>query len=252
MEFEVVFSMGTVVTVTSGKGGTGKTSITGGVAACLAMQGHRVLCIDMDVGLRNLDISLGLNDRALMDFADVALGRCPLARAAVAHPTLKGLSLLTAPMSLPAGLTADRIRALLSTARANYDYILIDSPAGLGAAFQLAICDADRVIVVATNDASSLRDAQRTVGELDRIRTVHLVMNRIQPKLLRKLRTTIDDAMNTAGLPLLGVVPEDPQVMLCANLGQPLVSRSMRNAALACWNIALRLDGGQVPIMRIR
>ena len=93
--------MGTVITVTSGKGGTGKTSITGAVAASLSLMDRTVLCIDMDIGLRNLDISLGLNDRALMDFSDVALGRCPLARAAVERPDLKGLSLLTAPMTLP-------------------------------------------------------------------------------------------------------------------------------------------------------
>ena len=92
--------MGTVIAITSGKGGTGKTSITGGVASCLAQMGYCVLCIDMDIGLRNLDITLGLNDRALMDFADVALGRCPLARAAVGHPELKSLYLLTSPMSL--------------------------------------------------------------------------------------------------------------------------------------------------------
>ena len=244
--------MGTIITVTSGKGGTGKTSITGGVAASLALMGRSVLCIDMDIGLRNLDISLGLNDRALMDFSDVALGRCPLARAAVSHPDLKGLSLLTAPLSLPASLTADKVRALLRTAGCMYDYVLIDSPAGLGTGFRLATCGADRVLVVATNDASSLRDAQRTVAELDHIRQVHLVMNRIQPRLLRKLRTTIDDAMNTAGLPLIGVVPEDPQVILCANQGLPLTSRGHRGAALACWNIAQRLEGRQVPIMRIR
>ena len=244
--------MASVIAVTSGKGGTGKTSITGGVAASLSLMGRRVLCIDMDIGLRNLDISLGLNDRALMDFSDVALGRCPLARAAVAHPTLKNLSLLTSPMSLPAGLTSDRILSLLNTARIGYDYIFIDSPAGLGPGFQLAVCGADRALVVATNDASSLRDAQRTVAELERVRQVHLVMNRIQPKLLRKLRTTIDDAMNTAGLPLIGVVPEDPQVILCANQGIPLTSRGHRGAALACWNIAQRLEGHQVPIMRIR
>ena len=99
--------MGTVISITSGKGGTGKTSITGGVAASLALMGKTVLCIDMDIGLRNLDISLGLNDRALMDFSDVALGRCPLARAAVSHPNIRGLALLTAPMSLPASLTAE-------------------------------------------------------------------------------------------------------------------------------------------------
>ena len=244
--------MGTVVAVTSGKGGTGKTSITGGVASSLALMGRRVLCIDMDIGLRNLDISLGLNDRALMDFSDVALGRCPLARAAVDHPTLKGLSLLTAPMALPASLTTDKVRALLDTARTMYDYILIDSPAGLGTGFRLATCGADRALVIATNDTSSLRDAQRTVGELEGVRQVHLVMNRIQLKLLRRLRTTIDDAMNTAGLPLLGVVPEDPQVILCANLGEPLVTRGKRGAALACWNIAQRLEGLQVPVMRIR
>ena len=244
--------MGTVVTITSGKGGTGKTSITGGIAASLALMGRRVLCIDMDIGLRNLDISLGLSDRALMDFSDVALGRCPLARAAVDHPDLKGLSLLTAPMSLPANLTPDKVRALLNTARTMYDYVLIDSPAGLGAGCRLAICGADRALVIATNDASSLRDAQRTVEELEHIRQVHLVMNRIQVKLLRRLRATIDDAMNTAGLPLLGVVPEDPQVILCANLGQPLTSRGKRGAAQACWNIALRLEGNRVPIMRIR
>ena len=244
--------MGTVITVTSGKGGTGKTSITGAVAASLSLMDRTVLCIDMDIGLRNLDISLGLNDRALMDFSDVALGRCPLARAVVPHPTLKGLSLLTSPMSLPASLTPEKIRALLDTARSMYDYILIDSPAGLGAGFRLAICGADRAIVVATNDASSLRDAQRTVSELDHMRQVHLVMNRIQTKLLRRLRATIDDAMDPAGLPLIRVVPEDPYVILCANLGQPLTDRGKRGAALACWNIARRLEGQRVPIMRIR
>lgn len=244
--------MGTVITITSGKGGTGKTSITGGVAAWLALMGRTVLCIDMDIGLRNLDISLGLNDRALMDFSDVALGRCPLARAAVEHPTLKGLWLLTSPMSLPPSLTPEKVRALLDTARTMYDYILIDSPAGLGAGFRLAVCGADRAMVVSTSDASSLRDAQRAVAELEHLKIVHLVMNRIQAKLLRKLRATIDDAMDAAGLPLIGVVPEDPQVILCANLGLPLTTRGPKGAALACRNIAWRLEGDHIPIMRIR
>ena len=135
--------MGTVITVTSGKGGTGKTTVTGGVASCLARLGKSVLCIDMDIGLRNLDISLGLSDRALMDFADVALGNCPLGRAAVSHPDLPGLSLLTAPMRLSPRLTYDRVRALLNTARLRYDYILIDSPAGLGPGFQLGVVGLD-------------------------------------------------------------------------------------------------------------
>ena len=244
--------MGVVITITSGKGGTGKTSLTGGIAASLAQMGRSVLCIDMDIGLRNLDIALGLNDRALMDFSDVALGRCPLARAAVEHPDIKGLSLLSSPMSLPSNLTAESVRSMLNTARTMYDYILIDSPAGLGTGFHLAVCAADRVLVVATNDATSLRDAQRTVLQLEHIPKVHLIMNRIQPQLLRRLRTTIDDAMNSAGLPLIGVVPEDVHVMLCANQNLPLITRGKRGAAQACWNIAHRLEGYPIPIMRIR
>lgn len=244
--------MGSVIVVTSGKGGTGKTSITGGVGSCLARLGKSVLCIDMDIGLRNLDISLGLSDRALMDFSDVVFGRCSLEKAAVSHPDLPGLSLLTAPMSFTPQLTQWQVQELLDAARKRYDYIMIDSPAGLGPGFQLASCGADRALVVSTNDASSLRDAQRTVAELDRLEQIHLVMNRIQPKLLRQLRTTIDDAMDTAGLPLLGVVPEDPQVMLSANLGRPLILGGRQGAANACLNIAKRLEGRRVPIMRIR
>lgn len=244
--------MGSVIVVTSGKGGTGKTSITGGVSSCLARLGKSVLCIDMDIGLRNLDISLGLSDRALMDFSDVVFGRCSLEKAAVSHPDLPGLSLLTAPMSFTPQLTQWQVQELLDEARKRYDYIMIDSPAGLGQGFHLATCGADRALVVSTNDASSLRDAQRTVAELDRLDQIHLVMNRIQPKLLRQLRTTIDDAMDAAGLPLIGVVPEDPRVILSANQGRPLILGGRQGAANACLNIAKRIQGLRVPIMRIR
>lgn len=244
--------MGTAIVITSGKGGTGKTSVTAGVSGALAQMGHSVLCIDMDIGLRNLDISLGLNDRALMDFTDAAQGRCPLERAAVTHPDLPSLSLLTAPLTLPDDLTPRQVFDLMKQAKARYQYVLIDSPAGLGTGFRLATSHADRAIVVATNDASSLRDAQRTVTELAHLEQVHLVMNRIQPKLLKKLKATIDDAMDAAGLPLLGVVPEDPRVMLSANLGQPLTPGGRAGAAQACTNIARRLEGQHVPIMRIR
>jgi len=245
-------STGTAIVVASGKGGTGKTSLTGGIAACLARLGRKVLCIDMDIGLRNLDISLGMTDRALMDFTDVVEGRCSLSRAAACHPDMENLCLLTAPIRLPETVTPEGIAALLKSAREQFDYILLDAPAGLDAGFRLAACAADRAIVVATNDASSLRDAQRTVGELSHIPTVHLVMNRVQPKLLRKLRTTIDDAMDTAGLPLLGVVPEDKTVILAANMGKPVIFTGRQGAANAYLNIAKRLEGRRTPIMRIR
>ena len=246
--------MGTIIVVTSGKGGTGKTSLTGGVASCLAALGQKVLCIDLDIGLRNLDISLGMTDRALMDFTDVVEGRCTLERAAVEHPVIRGLYLLTAPVRpTPDALDEEKMKAMLLQARAQFDYILIDSPAGLGSGFRLAVCGADRAVVVSTNDSSALRDAQRTVVELGRrLDVIHLVMNRIQPKLLRRLRTTIDDAMDAAGLPLLGVVPEDSQVILAANTGEPLILFSRKGAALAYLNIAKRLMGQRVPLMKIR
>ena len=245
--------MGTAVVVTSGKGGTGKTSLTGGVSSCLAALGRRVLCIDMDIGLRNLDISLGLTDRALMDFTDVLEGRCSLKRAAVPHPVIKNLYLLTAPLTLSPGISEERMKAFLRTAREQYDYILMDSPAGMGEGFRLAACGADRGIVVSTTDTSALRDAQRVVSLLSRqLPSIHLVVNRVQPKLLRRLHTTIDDAMDAAGLPLLGVVPEDEQVMLSANQGKPIILASRKGAAVAYLNIARRLMGERVPLMHIR
>lgn len=245
--------MSTAIVITSGKGGTGKTSLTGGVASCLAALGHRVLCIDMDIGLRNLDLSLGLSDRALMDFTDVLEGRCSLERAAVAHPVIRGLYLLTAPILLPVRpLSGQAMAQLVRQAKEDFDFVLMDSPAGLGEGFQLAVCAADRAVVVCTTDASALRDAQRTVALLrGRISRIHLVVNRVQPKLLRRLHTTIDDAMDTAGLPLLGIVPEDPQVLLCANQGTPLILRASRGAAIAYLNIARRLLGQRVPLMKL-
>ena len=246
--------MATSIVITSGKGGTGKTSLTGGVASCLAALGHRVLCIDMDIGLRNLDLSLGLSNRALMDFTDVLEGRCSLERAAVAHPVIRGLYLLTAPILLPVRpLSGQAMAQLVRQAKEDFDFVLMDSPAGLGEGFQLAVCAADRAVVVCTTDASALRDAQRTVALLrGRISRIHLVVNRVQPRLLKRLHTTIDDAMDTAGLPLLGVVPEDPQVMLCANRGEPLILAASRGAAVAYLNIAKRLLGQRSPLMKLK
>jgi len=246
-------TVGTVIVMTSGKGGTGKTSLVGGVSTALAQKGHRVLCIDGDVGLRNLDISLGMADAALMDFTDVIAGRCPLERAAAPHPSVSGLYLLTAPLTLPADFSgADGFRSLLDQARQQYDYILIDSPAGLGEGFHLAVCGADKAVVVAMSDPSSLRDAQRVVLQLDTMEHVRLVVNRVKGRLLRRMGATIDDAMDFAGLPLLGLVPEDPQVLLAAGAGRPLLQISQRGAAQAFSNIARRLTGEQVPLMRIR
>jgi len=246
--------MGTAIVITSGKGGTGKTSLTAGVGSCLAALGRKVLCLDGDIGLRNLDLSLGMSDQALMDFTDVIDGRCALAPAAPEHPTIKGLHLLTAPLSLPPhSIDPEEMQGLVAQIKTQYDYCLIDCPAGIGSGFYLASCGADRAVVVSTTDTASLRDAQRTVAELrKRVSQLHLVMNRIQPRLLRRLSTNIDDAMDIAGLPLLGIVPEDEMVTLAANQGKPLILAASRGAAVAYLNIARRLDGQRVPLMKLR
>ena len=243
--------MGTAVMITSGKGGTGKTSLTAGVASCLAALGRRVLCVDLDIGLRNLDLTLGMSDRALMDFTDVMEYRCPLLSAAVEQPEIRGLFLLTAPQSSD-GLDRKRFQALIEEACDYFDLVFMDSPAGLGEGFQLAMAAADRVIVVSAVDPAALRDAQRTVAELHELTQLHLVMSRVQPKLISKLRTSIDSAMDTAGLPLLGVVPEDPNVTMATAAGVPLILTTYKGAAPAYLNIAKRLLGQRVPLLRIR
>ena len=237
--------------ITSGKGGTGKTSLTAGVASCLAALGKRVLCIDLDIGLRNLDLMLGISDRAVMDFSDVMAYRCPLLSAAVEQPEIKRLHLLTAPLT-PDGLEPQRFCEVVDEAKACFDYVFMDSPAGLGVGFRLARAAADRAVLVSCVDPAALRDAQRSVAELHDLPRLHLVMNRVEPKLMRKLRTSIDNAMDAAGLPLLGVVPEDKTVTMASAAGVPLVLATNKGAAPAYLNIAKRIMGQRVPLLRIR
>lgn len=246
--------MGQIIAVVSGKGGTGKTSFVAHVGLNLASLGNTVLCLDCDMGLRNLDISLGMSDRAVMDFTDVLAKRCTLKEAATPHPIQKNLFLLTAPTRAREPIDSQDFAHLLQEIRRRYDYCLIDAPAGLGIGFQMAVNNCDRAIVVTTTDPTSLRDAQRTVMELGHLPRgrVHMVVNRCKKKLLRSLHQTIDDAIDTAGLPLLGVIPEDDAIPLALGRGIPLVYVYNCCAAPAYRNIALRLTGKKVPLMKLR
>ena len=246
--------MGQIIAVVSGKGGTGKTSFTAMVGKALAELGKRTLCLDCDVGLRNLDLAMGMSDCALMDFTDVISGRVPLDRAAVQHPKYPDLYLLTAPVTLRGTqIEQSEMASLLDEIREQFDFCLIDASAGLGRAFHLATDSADRAIVIATTDPPSLRDAQRTVMELRAFPTgkLHLVVNRVRRRLLKSLHANIDDAMDAAGLPLLGVIPEDEDVP--ALLGRGLLGEFgyYSGADRACRNIALRLCGQRIPLMRL-
>ena len=246
--------MGQVIAVVSGKGGTGKTSFTALTGAALASLGKKTLLLDCDVGLRDLDIALGLSDRVLMDFSDVIAGRAALDEAVVQHTRLKNLYLLTAPVH-PDGtaFTSDGMKSLLEQVREAFDFCLIDAGAGLGESFRLATENADRAVVVATTEPSCLRDAQRTVMELRDYPTgrLHLVVNRLRRRLLRSLRSNIDDAMDAAGLPLLGVIPEDEELPVLLGKGKADGFGYYSGARRACRNIARRLCGERVPLMKM-
>ena len=163
--------MGSVIVITSGKGGTGKTSLTGGVGASLALLGKQVLCLDGDVGLRNLDITLGMTDAALMDFSDVMAGRCDLSRAAVPHPTVSGLHLLTAPLTLPGDFPGEAgFQALLQQAREAYDYVLIDCSPSLGMITINALVAADSVIIPVQSHYLPTKGMSQLMQTINRVR----------------------------------------------------------------------------------
>lgn len=244
--------MGKIIAITSGKGGTGKTSFTAGVGVALALQRKKVLCIDLDLGMTNLDLSLGMSDRALMDFCDVAHGRCELTQAATMHLDIPYLYLLTAPRYRHDKMEEEDMVHLAKTATRLFDYVLLDAPAGIGHGFRLATVAAATAVVVTTNDASALRDGRRVVEELNHVPRIMLAMNRIQPKLMKKLGDTIDDCMDSVGLPLIGVIPEDQRVTISANQGRPLVQEGKSGAARAYYNIARRLMGYNTPLMTFR
>lgn len=246
--------MGQVMVVTSGKGGTGKTTLCAGIASCLSQMQQRVLCIDTDIGLRNLDLALGMADTATVSFAEVIDGRVTLDDAPH-HPQLAQLALLTAPTT---ELAVDEagFERLLQQARAQFEWILVDAPAGIGAGFRFSSAYADRALVVATADPASLRDAGRAAvllrEETPAPTQVHLAVNRVSRRLFRQMGATIDDVMDQLGLPLLGMVPEDPNVVLAAVTGAALPCYTNRGAAVAVDHIARRLLGQKIPLMRIR
>ena len=243
--------MGELFAVLSGKGGTGKTSVCAGIATALAEQNLKVLCIDCDVGLRNLDISLGLSDSGGLSFLDVMLGHYSLEQAAQ-HPDFPSLRFLTAPMNQSVEqIDTAAFGAMLRTARGEFDYIFLDAPAGVDAGFRLVSANADRFLLVTGAGPAAVRDAAR-VGDLLELmgkRNVRLIVNRVDRDLLTTVRVTIDDVMDSAGLPLTGVVLEDLSVTLAASFGKPLLKYAKRcDAAKAFRKIARRIQGLHEPI----
>ncbi|MBQ9986591.1 MAG: septum site-determining protein MinD [Oscillospiraceae bacterium] len=248
--------MSRAICVASGKGGTGKTSVASGIACCLAALGKKVVVVDADVGLRNMDIVLGVSDSALFDFTDVLSGNVPLSRALLAHPLISGLSLLSAPLGENAGreTSVGQMAELIREIKKLCDFCIIDCPAGLDFGFKLAAAAADAALLVATPDTVSLRDAQLTRAALRSrgISDIRLVVNRVRPSLIRRLASAnIDEAIDRTSTQLIGIVPEDKKVIEAANRGKLLFSDLRSPAAKAYRNIARRICGESVPLMKI-
>ena len=242
--------MGELIAIVSGKGGTGKTSVCAGIAEALSLMGQRVLCIDCDVGLRNLDIALGLSELSAISFLDVCRGNYSLDMA-LQHPVYPKLAFLTAPVNCSMEeIDHKEFNGMLEQARGKFDYILLDAPAGVEAGFALTAKAADCVVVVTGADPASMRDAARA-GELLELmgkKNVRLIVNRIQKRMITDMEQTIDDIMDKTALPLLGIVPEDMNVTLAAAFRQPVLGYTKRGAAAAFRRIAKRIQGRRVPV----
>ncbi len=244
---------GKVVTITSGKGGVGKTTATANIGAALAAGGKKVVCLDADIGLRNLDLILGLENRIVYDLVDVVEGRCRLRQAMIRDKRLPELYLI------PAAQTRDKtavspsdMMRLCDELREEIDWILIDSPAGIERGFRNAIAAADSVIVVTNPEVSAVRDADRIIGlvEAEEKGPARLIINRLNPLMVRRGEMlNAEDVLELLAVELLGIVPEDDHIVVSTNQGRPIVLDGKSRAGQAFRNIARRLEGDVVPFI---
>jgi septum site-determining protein MinD len=242
-----------VITLCSGKGGVGKTTAVANIAVALALEGSRVVCVDGDIGLRNLDVVMGLENRIVYDVVDVIEGRCKLRQAMIRDKHLPQLHLIPAAQTRDKNAVSpsDMVR-LCKELRADQDFILIDSPAGIERGFRNAIAPADRVFVVTNPEVSAVRDADRVIGllEADEKRSPALILNRLNPTLVRQNdMLSADDVIDLLGVALIGIVPEDESVIVSANHGTPVAQDPKSRAGQAFRNIARRVRGEEVPFM---
>lgn len=244
---------GRIVTITSGKGGVGKTTATANLGAALAAVGQKVVCIDADIGLRNLDVVLGLENRIVYDLVDVVEGRCRLRQAMIRDKRFPGLFLIPAAQTRDktAVTPSDMVR-LCGELRIEHDWILIDSPAGIERGFRNAIAPAEIILVITNPDISAVRDADRIIGliEAEEKGPARLVINRIKPAMVRRGdMLSTDDIIDLLAIELVGMVPEDESVVVSTNRGVPVIIDSKSKAGKAFRNIARRLNGENVPFL---
>lgn len=248
--------MGEVLVVTSGKGGVGKTTTTANIGTALAMMGFRVALLDADIGLRNLDVVMGLENRIVYDLVDVTNGRCRLKQALIRDRRFECLSLLPAAQTKDkTAVNPEQMKALCDELKQESDYVLVDCPAGIEQGFKNAVAGADKALVVTTPEVSAVRDADRIVGLLQadtEMRHPLLIINRFRSQMVKRGdMLDVDDVNEHLAIELLGIVPEDESIIVSTNKGEPAVLNVNSRAGEAYRNISRRITGEEVPFMDI-
>lgn len=247
--------MGEVIVITSGKGGVGKTTSTANLGTGLAQLGYKVVVVDADIGLRNLDVVMGLENRIVYDIVDVVQGVCRLKQALIKDKRYEGLYLLPAAQTRDKNaISTEQMQTLSSELKEKFDYVLIDCPAGIEQGFKNAIAGANRAVVVTTPEISAVRDADRIVGllEASEIRDPLLIINRIKADMVKRGdMMNIEDMIDILAIDLLGVIPDDEAIVISTNKGEPAVTDENSMAGQAYRNITKRVIGEEVPFMNM-
>ncbi|MCP8617009.1 septum site-determining protein MinD [Salirhabdus salicampi] len=247
--------MGEAIVITSGKGGVGKTTTTANIGTSLALLGKKVCLVDTDIGLRNLDVILGVENRIIYDIVDVVTERCNVKQALVKDKRFDCLHLLPAAQtSDKTAVTPEGIKKVIDELKPDYDYIFIDCPAGIELGYQNAIAGADKAIVVTTPEKSSVRDADRIIGLLEKedIEPPYLVINRIRTHMVKSGdMLDINDIVSTLAVDLLGIVADDEEVIKASHHGEPIAFQPNTKASISYRNIARRILGESVPLMSL-
>jgi len=247
---------GKIITITSGKGGVGKTTTAANLSVGLAMLGKTVICIDADIGLRNLDVMLGLENRIVYDIINVIEGVCPLRKALVRDKRFSNLSLLPAAQTRnKEAITEEEMLHVAQEAAKRADYVLIDSPAGIEHGFRYAVRPADLVLIVTNPEVAAVRDADRVIGllEAEERAPAHLIINRLQPEMVQRNEMLDADAIvDLLAIKLIGIVPEDSNILRASNRGEPVVLNARSEAGEVFRNISRRLTGEEVPFVPLK
>jgi len=243
------------ITVTSGKGGVGKTTTTANIGVSLARLGKKVVVIDADIGLRNLDVVMGLENRIVYDLVDVVEGRCKLRQAMIKHKQFPDLYLIPAAQTRDkSAVSPSDMVALVSQLKPEFDFVLIDSPAGIERGFRNALAAADTVLIVTNPEVSAVRDADRIIGliEAENKGPAQLILNRVKMDMIRKGdMLSADDVTDILAIGIIGIVPEDENVIPASNSGVPVTLNENSRAGVAFRNISRRLNGENVPFMQL-